>query len=45
MPLTAGGGVTLDDIRALLRRDKVSIMTAAVANREIVREAARNSAM
>ena len=43
MPLTAGGGVrTLEDIRALLLAgaDKVAIMTAAVANREIVREAA-----
>ncbi len=44
MPLTAGGGVrTLDDIRALLLAgaDKVSINTAAVANREIVRQAAQ----
>ncbi len=44
MPLTVGGGVrTLEDIRELLLAgaDKVSIMTAAVANREIVREAAR----
>ncbi|HTV33712.1 MAG TPA: imidazole glycerol phosphate synthase subunit HisF [Methylocella sp.] len=44
MPLTVGGGVrTIDDIRALLLAgaDKVSIMTAAVANREIVREAAQ----
>lgn len=44
MPLTVGGGVrTLEDIRALLLAgaDKVSIMTAAVANREFVREAAR----
>ena len=44
MPLTVGGGVrTLDDIRALLLAgaDKVSIMTAAVANRAIVREAAQ----
>ena len=44
MPLTVGGGVrTLDDIRAMLLAgaDKVSIMTAAVANSEIVREAAR----
>jgi cyclase len=43
-PLTVGGGVrTLEDIRALLLAgaDKVSIMTAAVANRAIVREAAR----
>jgi cyclase len=44
MPLTVGGGVrTIDDIRALLLAgaDKVSIMTAAVANRELVREAAQ----
>ncbi|QBR71472.1 imidazole glycerol phosphate synthase subunit HisF [Beijerinckiaceae bacterium] len=44
MPLTVGGGVrTLEDIRALLLAgaDKVSIMTAAVARREIVREAAQ----
>ncbi|ACK51473.1 imidazoleglycerol phosphate synthase, cyclase subunit [Methylocella silvestris BL2] len=43
MPLTVGGGVrTLDDIRALLLAgaDKASIMTAAVANRDFVREAA-----
>ena len=43
MPLTVGGGVrALDDIRALLLAgaDKVSINTAAVANREIVRQAA-----
>lgn len=43
MPLTVGGGVrTLDDIRALLLAgaDKVSINTAAVANRIIVRDAA-----
>lgn len=43
MPLTVGGGVrTVDDIRALLEAgaDKVSIMTAAVKNREFVREAA-----
>jgi imidazole glycerol-phosphate synthase subunit HisF len=43
MPLTVGGGVrTVDDIRALLLAgaDKVSIMTAAVERREIVREAA-----
>jgi len=43
MPLTVGGGVrTLDDIRALLLAgaDKVSIMTAAVERRAIVREAA-----
>ncbi len=43
MPLTVGGGVrTLDDIRALLLAgaDKVSIMTAAVHNRDFVREAA-----
>ncbi|MCI0599295.1 MAG: imidazole glycerol phosphate synthase subunit HisF [Beijerinckiaceae bacterium] len=44
MPLTVGGGIrVLDDIRALLLAgaDKVSINTAAVASREIVREAAR----
>jgi len=44
MPLTVGGGVrTLDDIRKLLLAgaDKVSINTAAVFNREFVREAAR----
>ncbi len=43
MPLTVGGGVrTIDDIRALLASgaDKVSINTAAVNNREFVREAA-----
>jgi cyclase len=43
MPLTVGGGVrTLDDIRALLLAgaDKASIMTAAVHNRNFVREAA-----
>jgi cyclase len=43
MPLTVGGGVrTTDDIRNLLLAgaDKVSIMTAAVHNREFVREAA-----
>jgi imidazole glycerol-phosphate synthase subunit HisF len=42
MPLTVGGGVrTLDDIRALLLAgaDKVSINSAAVANRQFVREA------
>ena len=42
MPLTVGGGVrTLDDIRRLLKAgaDKVSIMTAAVNRRELVREA------
>ena len=42
MPLTVGGGVrTLDDIRNLLLAgaDKVSINTAAVANRGFVREA------
>ena len=42
MPLTVGGGVrTLDDIRALLLAgaDKVSINTAAVTDREIVRRA------
>jgi imidazole glycerol-phosphate synthase subunit HisF len=44
MPLTVGGGIrALEDIRALLLAgaDKVSINTAAVANREIVREAAQ----
>ncbi|SFJ99175.1 imidazole glycerol phosphate synthase subunit HisF [Methylocapsa palsarum] len=44
MPLTVGGGVrTLEDIRALLLAgaDKASIMTAAVANREFVRQAAQ----
>jgi len=43
MPLTVGGGVrSLDDIRALLLAgaDKVSIMTAAVHDRQFVREAA-----
>jgi imidazole glycerol-phosphate synthase subunit HisF len=43
MPLTVGGGVrTLDDIRNLLLAgaDKVSIMTAAVENRDFVRAAA-----
>jgi cyclase len=43
MPLTVGGGVrTLDDIRKLLLAgaDKVSINSAAVANRQFVREAA-----
>ena len=44
MPLTVGGGVrTVDDIRNLLLAgaDKVSIMTAAVDNREFVRVAAQ----
>jgi cyclase len=43
MPLTAGGGVrTLEDVRMLLRAgaDKVSINTAAVANRTFVARAA-----
>ncbi|PPD46094.1 MAG: imidazole glycerol phosphate synthase subunit HisF [Methylocystis sp.] len=43
MPLTVGGGVrTLDDIRKLLLAgaDKASINTAAVSNRQFVREAA-----
>ncbi len=43
MPLTVGGGVrTVEDVRKLLEAgaDKVSIMTAAVQNREFVREAA-----
>lgn len=44
MPLTVGGGVrTMDDIRKLLvvGADKVSVNSAAVANREFVHEAAR----
>jgi imidazole glycerol-phosphate synthase subunit HisF len=43
MPLTVGGGVrTLDDIRSLLLAgaDKVSINSAAVSNRQFVKEAA-----
>jgi len=43
MPLTVGGGVrSIDDIRALLSSgaDKVSINTAAVARRDLVKEAA-----
>src|SRR6202521_3752523 len=43
MPVTVGGGVrTIDDIRSLLRSgaDKVSINTAAVNNRQFVKEAA-----
>jgi imidazole glycerol-phosphate synthase subunit HisF len=43
MPVTAGGGVrTIEDIRALLRSgaDKVSINTAAVSNRQFVKDAA-----
>jgi cyclase len=43
MPLTVGGGVrTLEDIRALLLAgaDKVSVNSAAVANRQFVKEAA-----
>ena len=43
MPLTVGGGVrSLDDIRKLLAAgaDKVSINTAAVKNRDFVRDAA-----
>jgi len=42
MPLTVGGGVrTVEDIRKLLEAgaDKVSINTAAVTNRQFVREA------
>ncbi len=42
MPLTVGGGVrTIDDIRKLLEAgaDKVSINTAAVTNRQFVRQA------
>jgi cyclase len=44
MPLTVGGGIrALDDIRRLLLAgaDKVSINTAAVADRNFVREAAK----
>jgi imidazole glycerol-phosphate synthase subunit HisF len=44
MPLTVGGGVrTIEDIRRLLLAgaDKVSINTAAVANPEFVRDAAK----
>lgn len=44
VPLTVGGGIrTLDEIRALLLAgaDKVSINTAAVENRAIVREGAQ----
>ncbi len=43
MPLTVGGGVRrVEDVRKLLEAgaDKVSIMTAAVKNRDFVREAA-----
>ena len=43
MPVTVGGGVrTIEDIRALLRAgaDKVSINTAAVSNRQFVKQAA-----
>jgi len=43
MPLTVGGGVrTLDDIKTLLRSgaDKVSINSAAVSNREFVKQGA-----
>ncbi len=43
MPLTVGGGVrTVEDVRTLLHAgaDKVSINTAAVTNRQFVREAA-----
>src|ERR1700710_2366620 len=43
MPLTVGGGVrTVEDIRQLLLAgaDKVSIMTAAVHDRDFVRRAA-----
>src|ERR1700729_1979303 len=43
MPLTVGGGVrTVDDINTLLGSgaDKVSINSAAVSNREFVRQAA-----
>jgi len=44
MPLTVGGGIrSLDDIRALLLAgaDKISINTAAVQSRSIVREGAQ----
>ena len=43
MPLTVGGGVrTVDDIKVLLRSgaDKVSINSAAVSNREFVKQGA-----
>jgi imidazole glycerol-phosphate synthase subunit HisF len=43
IPLTVGGGLrTIDDIRNVLRAgaDKVSINTAAVRNKEFIREAA-----
>ena len=43
MPLTVGGGVrTVDDIKTLLRSgaDKVSINSAAVSNREFVKQGA-----
>jgi imidazole glycerol-phosphate synthase subunit HisF len=43
MPLTVGGGVrTLDDIRSLLLAgaDKVSINSAAVSNRQFIKQAA-----
>ena len=43
MPLTVGGGVrTIDDIKTLLRSgaDKVSINSAAVSNREFVKQGA-----
>ena len=43
MPLTVGGGVrSIEDIRALLASgaDKISINTAAVARRDLVKEAA-----
>jgi cyclase len=48
MPLTVGGGVrTVDDIRSLLLAgaDKVSIMTAAVKDRQFVRRAAEKFGM
>ena len=47
MPLTVGGGVrTLDDVRELLRAgaDKVSINTAAVADRPLSRVPRKSSA-
>ncbi len=43
MPLTVGGGIrTIDDIKTLLRygADKASINSAAVSNREFVKQAA-----
>ncbi|HEX9397917.1 MAG TPA: imidazole glycerol phosphate synthase cyclase subunit [Burkholderiales bacterium] len=45
IPLTVGGGLrSLDDIRRVLRAgaDKVSINTAAIANPQLIRDAARS---